>query len=69
MTNLKDYIKQKSDWYLNKYGKLDWHWFDEGVIWAIQDYLSMKGEFSQEDIEVIKARGFSSEDFINDLND
>lgn len=40
LTNLKNYVEERKQLYLEKYGKLDWHWFDEGLAWAIGDYLS-----------------------------
>ena len=63
-TNLKDYAEDIRIDYLAKYGCLDWHWYDEGLVWAIQDYLSMKGEFSKEDVIYLKELDFVVEDFI-----
>lgn len=65
LTNLKNYVEEEKQWYLEKYGKLDWAW-DEGIVWAIQDYLSMKGEFGEEDLVYLKELGFVPEDFIEE---
>lgn len=66
LTNLKNYVEQKKQWYLDKYGKLDWQWYDEGLVWAIEDYLSMKVEFTGEDVTYLKTLGFVPEDFIEE---
>lgn len=66
LTNLKNYVEQKKQWYLDKYGKLDWQWYDEGLVWAIEDYLSMKVEFTEEDVTYLKTLGFVPEDFIEE---
>lgn len=63
LTNLKDYVEKEKQWYIDKYGKLDWHWH-EGIVWLIQDYLSMMGEFSEEDLICLKELDFVPEDFI-----
>ena len=42
LTNLRNYVADMQQWHLNKYGKLDWLWYDEGLIYAIQDYYGMK---------------------------
>ena len=39
---------------------------DENIIWAIQDYLSMKGEFDSEDLKTIYDHGFCAGDFVCD---
>ena len=51
LTTLEAYVQEKKQWYLDEYGELDWQWYDEGLVWAIQDYISMRGEFSEEDVE------------------
>ena len=38
----------------------------ENVIWAIQDYLSMKGEFDSDDLKTIYDHGFCAGDFVCD---
>ena len=35
---LEAYVKSQKQWYIDKYGKLDWHWYDEGLYYAIDDY-------------------------------
>ena len=40
-------------------------WKEEATIWAIQDYLSMKGEFSTEDLKTLYSLGFCGGDFID----
>ena len=66
LTTLEAYVQQKKQWYLDKYGKLDWQWYDEGLIWAIQDYVSMRGEFNAEDVEFLHRTEFEPEDFIDE---
>ena len=63
-SSLRNYVALESQWYLNKYGKLDWRWFDEGLVYAVQDYYSCKGEFTEDDVEFLKENGFIPEDFI-----
>ena len=36
---LEKYIEKQKQWYLDHYGTLDWQWYDEGLIWAVQEYL------------------------------
>lgn len=36
---LEKYVEQQKQWYLDDYGTLDQQWFDEGLIWAIKEYL------------------------------
>ena len=36
---LEKYVEQQKQWYIDHYGTLDWQWYDEGLIWAIQEYL------------------------------
>lgn len=43
--------------------KEDWRWTDEGLVYAIQDYLSCMGNFSSRDIDTLSDYGFSTEDF------
>ena len=61
ITNLKKHVENNKKDYE---GKPDWMWEDEGIVYAIQDYLAMKGEFSEEDNLFLKSIGFSKEDFI-----
>lgn len=37
---LEKYVEQQKQWYLDHYGALDWQWYDEGLIWAVLEYLS-----------------------------
>jgi len=39
---------------------------NENIIWAIQDYYSMKGEFDSEDLKTIYDHGFCAGDFVCD---
>ena len=63
---LEAYVKAQKQCYIDKYGKLDWHWYDEGLYYAIADYYSMMGEFTEEDIEFIHRTEFEPEDFIEE---
>jgi hypothetical protein len=66
---LEDYVNEKKQWYLNQYGKLDWQWYDEGLVWAIQDYVSMNGEFSDADIDFLHRTEFEPEDFLKEIEE
>lgn len=46
---LKEKIEDTKRWYEGKYGSLDWHYYDEGIDYAIGDYFSQMGEFTEED--------------------
>lgn len=49
---LRNVIEEHKAWYLKKYKQLDWRWFDEGLIWAVQDYHSCMGsilDFTEDD--------------------
>ena len=65
-SSLRKNATLESQWYLNKYGKLDWRWYDEGIVYAIQDYYSCKGEFTEDDVKFLKENGFIPEDFIEE---
>lgn len=65
-SSLRKNAALESQWYLNKYGKLDWRWYDEGIVYAIQDYYGCKGEFTEDDVEFLKENGFIPEDFIEE---
>ena len=67
--SLESYVNKKKQWYLDKYGKLDWQWYDEGIVWAIQDYVSMTGEFTEEDVEFLHRTEFEPEDFLEEEED
>lgn len=57
--NLQEYIDVKE--YL--FDETAFNWDEEGIIWAIQDYLSTKGEFSEEDKKTLEKYGFVEDDF------
>ena len=69
LTTLEAYVQEKKQWYLDEYGKLDWQWYDEGLIWAIQDYVSMRGEFSDADVEFLHRTEFEPEYFLEDIEE
>ena len=50
---LEKYVEQEKQWYLDHYGTLDWQWYDEGLIYAVLDYLS-SCEPTDEDREYAK---------------
>lgn len=58
--NLEQYVEEMRKDYENK---PLWMWEDEGIIYAIMDYFSSTGEFSDSDADYINAIGFSVEDF------
>lgn len=66
LTTLEAYVQKKKQYYLDKYSKLDWQWYDEGLIWAIQDYVSMKGEFTEADVEFLKQTELEPEYFLEE---
>lgn len=65
-SSLRKNAALESQWYLNKYGKLDWRWYDEGIVYAVQDYYGCTGGFTEDDVEFLKENGFISEDFIEE---
>ena len=54
--NLEEYIDSKHQEYIQR-GDPDWMWDDEGIVYAMQDYHSSMGEFSEEDWAYIKKMG------------
>ena len=66
LTTLEAYVQEHKQWYITKYGCIDWHWWDEGLYYAIGDYVSMKGEFSVEDIEFLHRTELEPEYFIDE---
>lgn len=60
--NLRGYLQIKE----KEYDGDSLDWFEEGIIWAIQSYLSSMGDFSADDIECIKENGFAPEDFFEE---
>lgn len=65
LTTLEGYVELCKGWYIHKYGKLDWHWWDEGLVHTIQDYVGMMGEFTEADVEFLHRTEFEPEDFID----
>lgn len=64
-TSLKNCVEKSKATYLKRYNALNWMWYDEGLVWAIQDYLGCKGEFTKSDVKYLKECGFTPEDFID----
>jgi hypothetical protein len=69
LTTLEAYVNEHKQFYLDLYGKLDWRWFDEGLVYAIQDYVSMTGEFTESDVEFLHRTEFEPEDFLKDIEE
>ena len=49
---LRNKIESAKAEYLQRYGKLDWKWTDEGLPWTIQDYHGSVGsvmDFTEDD--------------------
>ena len=65
---LRKQIEKEKDWYLQKYGVLDWHWYDEGLLWTIQDYEGCIGlaDFTEDDWAVCDENGMNRE-MVEDL--
>lgn len=62
---LRTTIERNKNFYLDRCGKLDWQWEDEGLIWAIQDYHSCKGsvdDFTDDDWKVVEENGLTKEE-------
>lgn len=57
----KRYAEGKEEGYYDS--KNDWKWTDEGLIYAIEDYLHENGSFGSKDIDTLSAYGFIPEDF------
>lgn len=52
--NLEEYLEEKKREYIFRHGvDADWDESEE-IIWAIQDYLSSMGEFSDEDLKYLE---------------
>lgn len=51
--NLREFIEEEHKDYV---GLPDWRW-DEGIVWAVQDYYGSMGEFSKEDWDYINQAG------------
>lgn len=69
VTTLEACVNEHKQFYLDLYGKLDWRWYDEGLVYAIQDYVGMMGEFTEADVEFLHRTEFEPEDFITIQND
>ena len=69
LTTLEAYVNEHKQWYLEEFGELDWQWYDEGLYYAIADYVSMRGEFSEADVEFLHRTEFEPEDFLDDIRE
>jgi len=47
--NLKEYVEEQHKSYIDKPAYM----WDEGIVWAIQEYYGSMGEFSKEDWDYI----------------
>lgn len=63
---LESYVQQKKQERIDKYGKLSGEWYDRGIIWAIQDYLSIMGEFTKADLKFLERTEFEPEYFLEE---
>jgi hypothetical protein len=68
-TTLEAYVQQKKQERIDKYGKLSGEWYDRGVAWAIQEYVSMTGGFTKADVEFLKRTEFEPEYFLDDIEE
>ena len=62
---LRNQIDKSKALYLQKYGKLDWQWYDEGLIYSIMDYHSCKGstlDFTEDDWLAAEENGLTKEE-------
>lgn len=48
-------VKKHANWIERGSSQNDWE--DEGIVWAIQEYYSSMGEFSEEDWKTIESLG------------
>ena len=64
LITLEAYVNEKKEWYIAKYGCIDWHWYDEGLYCSIADYISMRGEFTEVDVDFLHRTEFEPEDFL-----
>ena len=69
VTTLEAYVNEHKQFYLDLYGKLDWRWYDDGLVYAIQDYVGMMGEFTTADVEFLHCTEFEPEDFLKDIEE
>jgi len=49
--DLREFVAERKKEYTNIPA---WYWEDEGIVYAVADYYSSMGEFSQADKEYIK---------------
>lgn len=63
-SSLCNYVEGDKQWYLSKYGTLDWKWFDEGLIWSIMDYASSVpiSTWTDDDLEYLKEWDLTKEE-------
>ena len=64
---LRNKIEESKAMYLERRGKLDWQWTDEGLPYAITDYHSCAGsvlDFTEDDWQAAEENGFSRSDVI-----
>lgn len=67
MNTLRNKIEDTKTEYQRRYGKLDWKFTDEGLLWAIQDYHSSKGsvlDFTEDDWMVCKENGWTLDEVL-----
>ena len=69
ITTLEAYVNEHKQFYLDLYGKLDWRWYDEGLVYAIQSYVGMMGEFTEVDVEFLHRTEFEPEYFLKDIEE
>ena len=59
---LRNKIEEEKALFLQKYGELNWHWYDECLIWAVQEYHSCVGsllDFTEDDWLVAEENGLN----------
>lgn len=64
MRSLRELFAEEKQQHLDKYGKIDWQWTDEGSAWVIQDYYGGKGSllnFTEDDFTAAADEGWSRE--------
>lgn len=64
-SSLRGCVEKAKATYMRRYNALNYLWYDEGLVWAIQDYLSCNGKFTKADVKYLKECGFKPEDFVN----
>ena len=63
-SSLRNFVEGAKQWYIDKYGDLDWRWFDEGLIYTIGNYDSSVpiSEWTDDDFEYLKKWELTKED-------